>query len=182
MKYIKPTHDVLGLEDRIKAVVKTNTKTNTISAINGVYLTDGTDNYTLYRKPSKSSTQMWVTLKKGSAPDQQVVDDALNGNTVTADGEVLAKVTVTGVASGLDALNVFASGPDAAPWGCYGPSTLTIEGRRCPQITAIGMNLKPTNYEANIPSVHTKVFRGVRPAISDQDTPDNGILVLTFPV
>ena len=180
MKYIKTTHDVLGLEDRVKVVIKTSTAQNKVSAINSVYLTDGTDNYTLYRKPSKSSTQMWITLKKGTDP--QVVDDTLDANTATAEGEVLVKITVTGVASGLDAINAFAQGADTTPWGCYGPSTMTIEARRAPHITGISMNLKPTNYEANIPSVHASVYRGVRRVVSDPEIPGNGILNLTFPV
>lgn len=182
MKYIKTTHDVLGLEDRVKIVIKTNADANDISAISNVILGSDAKIYSLYRKPSKSSTQMWVTLKEDCTPEQQTVDDTLNGNSATAEGEVLVKVTVTGVASGLDALNAFAQGPDAAPWGCYGPATLTLECRRCPQIKYVTCNLKPRGYESNIPSVHTKAFRGVRPVVEDYDTPEDGMLTVYFPV
>lgn len=183
MKYIKTTHDVLGLEDRVKAVIKTNTETNAISAISNIYLGADDGLYTLYRKPSKSSTQMWVTLKKDVTPEQQIADDTLTAKTETAEDEVLCKLTVTGVASGLDAINAFAQGPDAAPWGCYGPATLTLEGRRCPQIKYISMNLQPKGYETNIPSVHAKVFRGVRSQVSDFDVNQgDDLTTLYFPV
>ena len=72
MKYIKTTHDVLGLEDRVKIVIKTNADANDISAISNVILGSDAKIYSLYRKPSKSSTQMWVTLKEDCTPERRL--------------------------------------------------------------------------------------------------------------
>ena len=179
MRYIKPTHDVLGLENRVKAVIKTNAATNKIGAINSVYLTDGTDNWTLYRRPTNPSTQMWVTLKKGS--NETVTDDSLNGKSRVAEDEILVRVTVSGTAPDLDTLNVFNQGADAGCWGSYDDSTLKIEARNAPHITAISMLLKPTNYTDTIQNVYAKVFRGVRGAAYDVDIPADGVLKLYFP-
>lgn len=180
MRYIKPTHDVLGLERRVKAVVKTNAATNKIGAINSVYLTDGTDNWTLYRRPSKSSTQMWVTFKKGN--NKTITDDSLNGKSPVAEDEILVRVTVSGKAPGMDTINVFNQGADAGCWGSYGTGTLKIEARNASHITAVFMLLKPTDYADTIQNVHTQVFRGVRRVMQDVDTPADGILKLNFPV
>ena len=181
MRYIKPTHDVLGLERRVKAVIKTNAATNKIGAINSVYLTDGTDNWTLYRRPSKSSTQMWVTFKKGS--NTTITDDTLNGKSPVAEDEVLARVTVSGKAPGMDTINVFNQGADAGCWGCYANGTLKIEARNASHIASVAMLLKPTNYTDTIQNVQVQLFRGVRRVImQDVDVPENGILELNFPV
>ena len=106
MRYIKPTHDVLGLENRVKAVIKTNAATNKIGAINSVYLTDGTDNWTLHRHPTKSSTQMWVTFKKNN-DSGTITDDSLTGKSPVAEDEILVRVTVSGKAPDMDTINVF---------------------------------------------------------------------------
>ena len=151
MGYIKPIHDVLGLESRIRvSLTSEGQKSNTVTTIGNAMFASQDAVYTLYRKPSKPGTQYWCTLKTGyNAP---IVDDGLSAKTAMQEGEFLCRVTLQGVASDRNTIDIF---DNSKSWGMYGNVMVTLECPNAPEVVQFSAR-------TNAKKVKGKSFRGVR--------------------
>lgn len=164
MGYIKPIHDVLGLEHRVVVNLKSSGQSaSKLTTINNAKFVSKDGEYTLYRKPSKDASQFWCTLKINN--DTTVVDDTLGRDTAVAEGEILCKVTVKYIANKHNALDIFSSDKSYA---MYGDAVVSFE---CPDAPDIIRFTAKTNAK----TIGGKSFRGVRNLVKENCVTDTSI-------
>ena len=167
MGYIKPIHDVLGLESRIRVLLTSEgQKSNTVTTIGNAMFASQDAVYTLYRKPSKPGTQYWCTLKTGY--NKPIVDDGLSAKTAMQEGEFLCRVTLQGVASDHNTIDIF---DNSKSWGMYGNVMVTLECPNAPEVVQFSAR-------TNAKKVKGKSFRGVRGLTQDNALASEGKIAI----
>lgn len=125
MKYIMGTHDVLGLENRIKAkVTMANPNITKKTGAKDVKIVKAGKNYVLKSYQSEDATGQYVLLTS-DAVSSPVLNADLNKNTQPGADELLAKVTVSGFNKGHPLWHMFAS----TGWEVNGEGWFTIEAK-----------------------------------------------------
>lgn len=97
MKYIKPTHDVLGLEKRIKVKIEAqDVKPSKTSGFGGVSLVKNSEVYKLKFYSSDTATRQWAILGKDGTFDAPAYKDGLGPKTIVGENELLVEFCISG--------------------------------------------------------------------------------------